>query len=62
MHYRQHAVIRHCRAVQVLMFAHLAKIVGNPISKRFEAATAYTGERLAVIVTNTLHKDNTFIH
>jgi len=27
------------------MFAHLASLVGNPTSKHFEAATAYTGGR-----------------
>lgn len=48
-HSTQQPVIRYCRAMRVLMFAHLASLVGNPTSKRFEMATAYTGERLWLI-------------
>ncbi len=34
-----------CRAVRLLLLAHMASFVGNPTNKRFETATAFTGGR-----------------
>jgi hypothetical protein len=41
--------------VGVLKFAHLASFVGNPTSKRPEAATAHTGGRYAQLPNSIIN-------